>query len=434
MPSMEKLFESPMCSDVTLNIGKGPIRVVVPGHSVVLIAASEWFMANHQWESSVTSSGCREIDLEANNADEIGAIHSVLRFAYSGDINTNNISDLLHIRKKAAYYLVHECVKICDEKLLTAPIDMLLEHYATPNSVWPSAEEYITLGCDFRNILRNIGVNWEGINGKPKCVLAFLNDSTLRDQIMCMPAISLATILNSIDLRSDCEDSILMLVAMWMERQVTIQRPPSRDDITIMMSCIQLNKLSLFYVCNILPYLQETYNIMDVHDWNWSLDSMYRFIFMSKMQRYRIDEYKNRDTTSHELPVMAHNMHQQQRHVSSHTIDFSFPIPTVMSDSEYPLLDNDMYAAGMIWEVKIVYMKDGTILFVMTPNIPFGLIGHGKNNVVVVSPYIAFQVQIPKTRLIIQNDNIVITNREIQWLLKDIYGAEQRIINGNIRL
>ena len=63
----------------------------------------------------------------------------------------------------------------------------------------------------------------------------------------------------------------------------------------------------------ILPYLQETYNIMDVHDWNWSLDSMYRFIFMSKMQRYRIDEYKNRDTTSHELPVMAHNMHYHER-------------------------------------------------------------------------------------------------------------------------
>ncbi|EFJ51111.1 hypothetical protein VOLCADRAFT_87846 [Volvox carteri f. nagariensis] len=273
----------------------------LPAHRLVLRLASERFAAQLQRWSDNTIPGPTRTDqnpawkpgkpdssstagpvdsrpslrIPLGSEDELPSARAAIQFAYTGEVSTttSSVREILGVRRQAGYLQISGCAAACDEALrkkigtdhhitkgaaaaATAAVTVQRQeqHRAMLEllecqDLWPDLEVEPT----FAAILRCV---------RPHLVCSFrdaptvLNNSSLKQHFLELPAVALVELLSSSDFGTDSESTILLLLAVWMERNYDRTDAKTRERLC---RAVRLGHLSRPYLSLVLPALAADY-------------------------------------------------------------------------------------------------------------------------------------------------------------------------------
>ncbi|PNH01758.1 hypothetical protein TSOC_012318 [Tetrabaena socialis] len=249
---------------------------VLPGHMFVLCEASEWFQAQ---VSLLPVDKVFRVRLDSE-ADEQAA-RAAISFCYTGQVSVNHVHHVMQMRRIAGTLRIAGCVDACDAWLL-ARLRQPKVHAA-----WAAAEAVAVDGVFFRDLpfhealLQSAAItvirffSFRDLPGpgdvKFVTVQAAAREALLREfgdvpvvlnsriLRMVMPALSplaMHMLLGSDALRTDSEDSVLMMLVFWLKVNEGACQPDTRHRLCRLIRLVQLRHV---YLDLVLPALAAEY-------------------------------------------------------------------------------------------------------------------------------------------------------------------------------
>ncbi|KAG2492402.1 hypothetical protein HYH03_009348 [Edaphochlamys debaryana] len=240
-----------------------PLGDPLPGHTLVLRNVSERFAAQmDRWAQQLEESGAAAdepkkkqqqkkkqaaasaptqaprsgrpvLRVPLGSEAELPAARLALRFAYTGQVGgLGSIREALEVRRIGDYLAIEGCAAACTKWVadkLAEPVPSAGAAGSGPSgsaAAEPAAAEppvLQLLGCTELWPSHDPGFAAVLTAASPqllrhfRSVLATLNTPSLRRQLEALPAAGLEVLLKSDDLATDSEDSVLTLLAVWME-------------------------------------------------------------------------------------------------------------------------------------------------------------------------------------------------------------------------
>ncbi|EFJ47307.1 hypothetical protein VOLCADRAFT_92054 [Volvox carteri f. nagariensis] len=226
------------------------------------------------------------------SAAEVSSTRAAIQFAYTGQVAAGSVREALEVRRQGGYLQIHGCAAACDELIKrlikeVASDDALLSTDITGAVVkqkrkpqaagcWGSTQGLRSLGlqaafelyehenlwpegasadASFASVLSCAGASLVSHFGS---TLAVLNSPLLNERLLSLPAIALELLLCSDDLATDCESSVLLLLATWMRENF---HKTNDEDRKRLCRTVRLAQLSRPYAGTILPALAADYEL-----------------------------------------------------------------------------------------------------------------------------------------------------------------------------
>ncbi|EFJ49567.1 hypothetical protein VOLCADRAFT_89914, partial [Volvox carteri f. nagariensis] len=261
----------------------------IPAHCMVLRLASERFAAKlEQWREGTTvpsvssdspaqdsvpsppADARPQLRIPLASPDEVPSARAAIRFAYTGEVAADSIRKVLEVRRQANNLQMSGCVTACDEMLLRKlSASAGLSQYAAPTVADDVKIAQLNAAVD----LLHCQVLWPDLGQTPsfaqvvntaKSLLVShfcdavltLNTASLRKQMLALPAVAVEALLSSDDFGTDCESTILLLLATWMRCNYDKTDDESRRRLC---RTVRLAYLSRPYHSLILPALAADY-------------------------------------------------------------------------------------------------------------------------------------------------------------------------------
>ena len=209
----------------------------LPGHTMVLRLASEWFrmrIDKYAGGTLVVESGGRpnnNIRVILADPDEVHDARAAIKFAYTGALeDSTTVPRLLGIMRQGDYLQIQGCAAACLRGILDHDV---VDLYASMES-WPNASSCPEF---FNSIIED---------AKQRLLLRFgdaltvLNTPDLKARMVTLPVIAMETLLESDQFGADCENTILLLLATWMQANFDKTDPVSRERLCRRVRLIQL--------------------------------------------------------------------------------------------------------------------------------------------------------------------------------------------------
>ncbi|KAG2492346.1 hypothetical protein HYH03_009294 [Edaphochlamys debaryana] len=268
----------------------------LPAHSLVLKHASERFAAQlDRWErrqesTPATGAACVSVRIAVlgepstqqgapvarrpllrvplGSEAELPAARLVMKYAYTGEVEgLGSIREALEVRRIGDYLAIEGCAAACvkwvadkmaEAKVKTpngkhakagsaarpaaapeakpggqqAAAEPLVLQLYTCDALWPSDDPSFKtiIAATKPQLVRHFG-----------STLAALNTPSLRKQLLLLPAAGLEALLESDDLATDTEDSVLTLLAVWMEANWGRTDAATRKQLCGLVRLVQLS-------------------------------------------------------------------------------------------------------------------------------------------------------------------------------------------------
>lgn len=214
---------------------------------------------------------------------EVPSARAAIQFAYTGQIAARSIREALEVRCQGGYLQIHGCAAACDEFMkdqLKAAVhgniaavpataskkDAVGRSSSVPEScpqqvfdlynykdLWPT-DDAETDETSFAAVLTCAG---SALVTHFHSALAVLNSPPLTHQLLALPPIALERLLYSNDFATDCESSVLLLLATWMAQN---HASTDADGRKRLCRTIRLAQLSRPYASMLLPALAADYD------------------------------------------------------------------------------------------------------------------------------------------------------------------------------
>ncbi|KXZ55586.1 hypothetical protein GPECTOR_2g1136 [Gonium pectorale] len=264
---------------------EGPVLgTPLPGHQLVLRFASERFAAQlDRWTqamppcSSLGGGASRPaqrapvslrpvLRVPLGSDAEVPAARAAISFAYTGQVPPcSGVRELLDIRRQAAYLGIDGCPAECDRLLH----DMIAVAVAAAGSTSPVASSRSDPRVAASAVLDLYGcaelfppdgteeeASFRGVlaAARPALVAHFrdalstLQQPALRGQLLELPAAALEALLESDEFGTDCESSVLLLLATWMQRNHHRTGEGERRRLCRLVRLVQLSRPYLAFV------------------------------------------------------------------------------------------------------------------------------------------------------------------------------------------
>jgi hypothetical protein len=281
---------------------------IIVAHTFVLRLASQMFESKISRWTVPDSGGIDEIVVSLSSASEIPAAIEAIRFAYTGDVRVtedNSVRQLLDVRRLAEYMQIKGCMEKCDgllaDKLSTGDTATLAENilqFYQFVHMWPTQfEREASFDGDLFPISQNALVAYF------KDASSTLNTGDVFDNLLRLPAIGLQHLLSSDNFATDCEDTVLLLLAMWMRENYHKTDESTRKDL-----CAQLRfrGMTRNYRLNMLMHLAAEHDAHPDEPGGWfpmgleDFTCMYNFYMCTNIEQKRalLEHWSNHDAWS----------------------------------------------------------------------------------------------------------------------------------------
>ncbi|KXZ55851.1 hypothetical protein GPECTOR_2g1402 [Gonium pectorale] len=211
-----------------------------------------------------------------DRAEDRPHAEAAIRFMYTGQVDAASAADLLHTRRLAAYLQVEGCPEACEEALVRTaqtPVAGSSSPLAGAAEVFKSrqllpeqhADPHAKIFVDSLRSACRLQLLQHSSSGGTVCdvsvgdllgwafpdVPSVLSDPELKGQVLKLPVAAMEAMLSSGQLCTDSEDSVLLLLAEWL--QANPQTTP--EDRERLCKQVRLCQLSDSYLMHILPLL-----------------------------------------------------------------------------------------------------------------------------------------------------------------------------------
>ncbi|KAG2425803.1 hypothetical protein HXX76_013428 [Chlamydomonas incerta] len=276
----------------------------LPAHSFVLRYASDKIAAQLEWaetggadgacdphgrpskkvrtsgaataESAAPEKQLPEVQLMLGGEEELPAARAAIQFAYTGRVEAGiSVREALQVCRQATYLQLDGCVEACLEVVKEAlvqgsaapaaagsgsgsgsgnatagaasaagPTFPVLELYGC-TALWPDPAEDAAFAALLAEAKRRLVAHFGD-------ALAVLNDTARYEQMVALPAVGLAALLESDDFGTDSESSVVLVLAEWMAFNYD-----STDEALRRRLCgrLRLVQCSPVYLSGVLPAL-----------------------------------------------------------------------------------------------------------------------------------------------------------------------------------
>ncbi|KAG2496143.1 hypothetical protein HYH03_005745 [Edaphochlamys debaryana] len=230
--------------------GKVPLGPPLPAHSLILsLAAPERFGTQlDRWVES--SPGDRPVlRVPLGSEAELPAAHLAIRFAYTGHIHASSVREALEVLRAGDYLAIEGCAAACSQwladRVQEAPVANVGP--SQPQAAAPDPPLLQLLACE--DLWPSSDARFQEVMSAAKAhlvryfssTLEALNVPSLRQQLEALPAAALEALLESDDLGTDSEDSVLTLLATWMRANWARTDAATRKRLCDLVRLVQLS-------------------------------------------------------------------------------------------------------------------------------------------------------------------------------------------------
>ncbi|KAG2496140.1 hypothetical protein HYH03_005742 [Edaphochlamys debaryana] len=155
---------------------------------------------------------------------ELPAAHLAIRFAYTGQIHASSVREALEVLRAGDYLAIEGCAAACSQWLADKVQEAPVANVGPPQPQAAASEPPLLqlLACE--DLWPSSDARFQAVLSAAKAhlvrhfvsTLAALNRPSLRQQLEALLAAALEALLESNDLATDSEDSVLLMLATWM--------------------------------------------------------------------------------------------------------------------------------------------------------------------------------------------------------------------------
>lgn len=175
--------------------------------------------------------------------DHLPAAQEVVRFMYTGELQSNTFEGLVEVYKQADYLQSDACVAACKEAIKKLPVDKqlalnLFQDHSQHLREEPQLQDLVKRCSDFLVLYL----------GDVRKTLARCSEA--HKKLLELPVAGLAAVLKSDQLQADHENTVLAMLAEWVDHH-----KPGPVEMAELCSHIRLLQLCDLYFFQVLPCL-----------------------------------------------------------------------------------------------------------------------------------------------------------------------------------
>ncbi|PNH04672.1 hypothetical protein TSOC_009121 [Tetrabaena socialis] len=242
----------------------GAVVLLLPGHLLILRLSSERFRA--------------QLRVPLGSEAEAPFARAAIGYAYTGRVAADCVRAALELRRQAAYLQINGCAAACDKLLANllaaasssepgigagggeqaAAAAATPAGGASPSSPSPPAIEFMSCWpllpdpAEEPTFAPVLAAAKEALVRHFGDALAALNTPSLRQQLLQLPAAAVEALLGSDVFGTDCEESVLLMLATWMKANYAQTDAATRERLCRLVRLVQLGRP---YLTAVLPAL-----------------------------------------------------------------------------------------------------------------------------------------------------------------------------------